>query len=345
MEMKSNQDNREQALMRTRRRRAVGARGSGRPGKSEGGAGGGVIDAADRIKLSTPADAAAEAGAAFDPAAEDPVRLYLREIGTVPLLTAAQEVALAQRMERGDRAAKRKIVEANLRLVVSIAKRYQGHGMELLDLIQEGNRGLMRAAEKFDWRRGYKFSTYATWWIRQAVARAVADQSRTVRVPVHISEAASKLARVSRQLEQQLGREPSDAELAKGMRVSVARVRRISEAIRTARDPISLEAPIDEEGTSSLGELLADENAPTPEEVVEGTLRAERLARALHVLPPRDRLVLRLRFGLGTTRPQTLEEIGQRLGLTRERVRQIEHHALQRLRQGAPAGLREDHVA
>jgi RNA polymerase primary sigma factor len=297
------------------------------------------------ITLSTDGDAPAEASAVLHPAAEDPVRLYLREIGTVPLLTAAQEVDLAQRMERGDRVAKRKIIEANLRLVVSIARRYQGRGMELLDLIQEGNRGLMRATEKFDWRRGYKFSTYATWWIRQALARAIADQSRTVRIPVHMSEAASKLARVSRGLEQQLGREPSDAELARRMRVSGARVRRIREAIRTARDPLSLEAPIGGDETSSLGELLADENIPAPEEVVERTLRAERLARALHILPPRDRLVLRLRFGLGTTRPQTLEEIGQRLGLTRERVRQIEHQALQRLREAAPAGLREDLVA
>lgn len=339
--MKREQDNQRQALIRTRRRRAVGAHGSRRLGKSGEIAEGGLIGAADPIKLPTDADAAAEASAAFDPTSEDPVRLYLREIGTVPLLTAAQEVALAKRMERGDRAAQRKFVEANLRLVVSIARRYQGRGMELLDLIQEGNRGLLRATEKFDWRKGYKFSTYATWWIRQAVARAIADQSRTVRIPVHLSEAASKLARASRQLEQQLGREPRDAELAARMGVSAARVRRIRDAIRTARDPISLEAAIGEDETSSLGEILADESSLMPEEIVEGRLRAEQLARALHVLPPRDRLVLRLRFGLGTMRPQTLEEIGQQLGLTRERIRQIEHQALQRLRRAVPAGLRE----
>jgi RNA polymerase primary sigma factor len=291
------------------------------------------------------ADAAVEAISAFDPTSEDPVQLYLREIGAVPLLTAAQEVALAQRMERGDRAAKREFVEANLRLVVSIARRYQGRGMELLDLIQEGNRGLLRAAEKFDWRRGYKFSTYATWWIRQAVARAIADQSRTVRIPVHVWEDGSKLARASRQLEQQLGREPSDAELARRVHMSAARVHRIRETIRTARDPISLEAPIGEDETSSLGAILADEGTLMPDEVVERTVRAEQLARALHILPPRDRLVLQLRFGLGTKRPQTLEEIGHQLGLTRERIRQIERKALQRLRQAAPAGLREDLVA
>jgi len=334
--MKRDQDNQGKALIRTRRRRAVGARGLGRPGPN---------DVADPIKLPTDGNATAEAGAVVDPTSEDPVQLYLREIGTLPLLTAAQEVDLAQRMERGDRAAQRQFVEANLRLVVSIARRYQGRGMELLDLIQEGNRGLMRATEKFDWRKGYKFSTYATWWIRQAVGRAIADQSRTVRLPVHVSEAASKLARASRQLEQQLGREPSDAELAKRMRVPAARVRRIRETIRSARDPLSLEAPIGDDETSSLGEFLVDESIAMPEEAVEHTLRAEQLARALHVLPPRDRLVLRLRFGLGTTRPQTLEEIGQQLGLTRERIRQIEHEALQRLRQSAPAGLREELVA
>lgn len=334
--MKRDQDNQGQALIRTRRRRAVGARGLGRPRLNE---------AADPIKLPTDGNATAEAGVAFGPTSEDPVQLYLREIGTLPRLTAAEEVDLAQRMERGDRAAQRQFVEANLRLVVSIARRYQGRGMELLDLIQEGNRGLMRATEKFDWRKGYKFSTYATWWIRQAVVRAIADQSRTVRIPVHVSEAASKLARASRQLEQQLGREPSDAELAKRMRVPAARVRRIRETIRTTRDPISLEAPIGDDETSSLGEFLADESTAMPEEAVEHTLRAEQLARALHALPPRDRLVLRLRFGLGTTRPQTLEEIGQQLGLTRERIRQIEHEALQRLRQSAPAGLREELVA
>ena len=344
MQMKRDQDKKGKALIRTRRRRAVAAHGPGRPGKFGGIAEGRLIGVADPIKLPTDGDATAETRAAVDPTSEDPVRLYLREIGTVPLLTAAQEVALAQRMERGDRVARRELVEANLRLVVSIARRYQGRGMDLLDLIQEGNRGLMRATEKFDWRKGYKFSTYATWWIRQAVGRAIADQSRTVRIPVHVSEAVSKLARASRELEQQLGREPSDAELAKRMRVSAARVRRIREAIRTAREPISLEAPIGEDETSSLGEILADET-PMPEEAVERTLRAEQLARTLHILPPRDRLVLRLRFGLGTTRPQTLEEIGQQLGLTRERIRQIEHQALQRLRQAAPAGLREDLVA
>ena len=341
--MKRDQDKQGHALIRARRRGAGGAHGSGRPGKSWGIAEGGLIGAADPIP--TDSDATAESNVTVDPTSEDPVRLYLREIGTVPLLTAAQEVALAQRMERGDPAAKRELVEANLRLVVSIARRYQGRGMDLLDLIQEGNRGLMRATEKFDWRKGYKFSTYATWWIRQAVGRAIADQSRTVRIPVHVSEAVSKLARASRELEQQLGREPSDAELAKRMRVSAARVRRIREAIRTAREPISLEAPIGEDEASSLGEILADENTPMPEEAVERTLRAEHLAGALHILPPRDRLVLQLRFGLGIARPQTLEEIGQRLGLTRERIRQIEHKALQRLRQAAPAGLREDLVA
>ena len=280
-----------------------------------------------------------------DPSSADTVRMYLSEIGQVPLLTAKQEVELAQRMERGDAEAKRRLIEANLRLVASIAKRYIGHGTELVDLIQEGNQGLIRAVEKFDWRKGYKFSTYATWWIRQAIGRALADRGHTVRVPVHMTELVNKLLRVSRELEQELGHEPSAKEIGKAMRLSEARVRAIRELIRTVREPVSLDASSSEDRTDTLGELVEDRNAPQPEEIVSRTALKEVLDRVLAELNSRERQVLRLRFGLDGQPPQTLEAIGNAVGLTRERIRQIERKALHALRRSDHAAELTDLVA
>jgi len=259
----------------------------------------------------------------------DPVRMYLKEIGKVPLLTAEEEVALAKRIERHDMEAKCRLIEANLRLVVSIAKRYVGRGMLFLDLIQEGNLGLIRAVEKFDYRKGYKFSTYATWWIRQAITRAIADQARTIRIPVHMVETINKLIRVSRQLLQELGREPNPEEIAKEMDVSVERVREI---MKIAQEPVSLETPIGEEEDSHLGDFIEDQDAPAPAEAASFMLLKEQLEEVLETLTPREEKVLRLRFGLDDGRARTLEEVGQHFGVTRERIRQIEAKALRKLR-------------
>jgi len=260
---------------------------------------------------------------------DDPVRMYLKEIGRVPLLTAQQEVELAKRMERGDEEAKRKLIEANLRLVVAIAKKYVGRGMLFLDLIQEGNLGLIRAVEKFDWRKGYKFSTYATWWIRQAITRALADQARTIRIPVHMVETINKLVRVSRQLLQQKGREPTPEEIAEEMGLTPERVREI---MKIAQEPISLETPIGEEEDSHLGDFIEDESVSSPAEAASYTLLKEQLDSVLDTLTPRERKVLKLRFGLDDGRPRTLEEVGKEFGVTRERIRQIEAKALRKLR-------------
>ena len=260
---------------------------------------------------------------------DDPVRMYLKEIGKVALLTQAQEVTLAQRMEKGDEEAKRRLIEANLRLVVSIAKKYVGRGMLFLDLIQEGNLGLIRAVEKFDWRKGYKFSTYATWWIRQAITRALADQARTIRIPVHMVETINKLVRVSRQLLQELGREPAAEEIAEAMALPVERVREIN---KIAQEPISLETPIGEEEDSHLGDFIEDHDALAPAEAASFTMLKEQLDGVLETLSPRERKVLKLRFGLDDGRPRTLEEVGREFGVTRERIRQIEAKALRKLR-------------
>ena len=260
---------------------------------------------------------------------DDPVRMYLKEIGHVPLLTAEEEVELAQRMEAGDESARHRLEEANLRLVVSIAKRYVGRGMLFLDLIQEGNLGLIKAVEKFDYNKGYKFSTYATWWIRQAITRAIADQARTIRIPVHMVETINKLIRVSRQLLQQLGREPSPEEIAAAMEISVERVREI---MKIAQEPVSLETPIGEEEDSHLGDFIEDQDAPAPAEAASFMLLKEQLEEVLDTLTEREERVLRLRFGLDDGRARTLEEVGQNFGVTRERIRQIEAKALRKLR-------------
>ena len=269
-------------------------------------------------------------------ALDDPVRMYLKEIGRVPLLTAEEEVDLARRMEAGDESARHRLEEANLRLVVSIAKRYVGRGMMFLDLIQEGNLGLLKAVEKFDYSKGYKFSTYATWWIRQAITRAIADQARTIRIPVHMVETINKYIRVSRQLLQELGRDPTPEEIAHRMGLSVARVREI---MKISQEPVSLETPIGEEEDTHLSDFIEDEAAPDPADAASILLLKEQISEVLTTLAPREAEVLRLRFGLVDGRSRTLEEVGQNFGVTRERIRQIEAKALRKLRH--PVRLRK----
>ena len=262
-------------------------------------------------------------------AVDDPVRMYLKEIGKVPLLTAQEEIELAKRMEQGDEYAKQKLCEANLRLVVSIAKKYVGRGMLFLDLIQEGNLGLIKAVDKFDWTKGYKFSTYATWWIRQAITRSIADQARTIRIPVHMVETINKLIRVSRQLLQEEGREPTPDEIAAEMGISVDKVREI---LKIAQEPVSLETPIGEEEDSHLGDFIPDEDAPAPAEAAAFSMLKEQLVDVLGTLTEREQKVLKLRFGLEDGRARTLEEVGKKFDVTRERIRQIEAKALRKLR-------------
>ncbi len=272
---------------------------------------------------------------------EDPVRMYLKEIGKVPLLSADEEVELAKKMEEGDVAARKRLAEANLRLVVSIAKRYVGRGMLFLDLIQEGNLGLIKAVEKFDYRKGYKFSTYATWWIRQAITRAIADQARTIRIPVHMVETINKLIRVQRQLLQELGREPYPEEIAKEMQLPVERVREIQ---KISQEPVSLETPIGEEEDSHLGDFIQDDNVPVPAEAAAFTLLKEQLTEVLNTLTEREQKVLRLRFGLDDGRARTLEEVGKEFDVTRERIRQIEAKALRKLRHPSRSRKLKDYL-
>jgi len=260
---------------------------------------------------------------------DDPVRMYLKEIGKVPLLTGEEEVELAQRMENGDEEAKQKLCEANLRLVVSIAKRYVGRGMLFLDLIQEGNLGLIKAVDKFNWRKGFKFSTYATWWIRQAITRSIADQARTIRIPVHMVETINKLMRVQRQLIQEYGREPTPEEIAAEMDLSVEKVREI---IKIAQEPVSLETPIGEEEDSHLGDFIPDDDVPAPADAAARSMLREQLMEVLDTLTEREQKVLKLRFGLEDGRTRTLEEVGKQFDVTRERIRQIEAKALRKLR-------------
>ena len=272
---------------------------------------------------------------------EDPVRMYLKEIGKVPLLTADEEVELARRMAEGDESAKKRLAEANLRLVVSIAKRYVGRGMLFLDLIQEGNLGLIKAVEKFDYEKGFKFSTYATWWIRQAITRAIADQARTIRIPVHMVETINKVSRVSRQLLQELGREPQPEEIAEVMDLSVERVREI---MKIAQDPVSLETPIGEEEDSHLGDFIQDENVAVPADAATQTILKEQLNEVLETLTEREQKVLKLRFGLEDGRARTLEEVGKEFDVTRERIRQIEAKALRKLRHPSRSKKLKDYL-
>ena len=274
-------------------------------------------------------------------AIDDPVRMYLKEIGKVPLLSSEEEIELAQKIEEGSQYAKKKLAEANLRLVVSIAKRYVGRGMLFLDLIQEGNLGLIKAVEKFDYRKGYKFSTYATWWIRQAITRAIADQARTIRIPVHMVETINKLIRVQRQLLQELGRDPFPEEISKVMDLPVEKVREIQ---KIAQEPVSLETPIGEEEDSHLGDFIPDDDAPAPAEAAAFTMLKEQLINVLDTLTPREEKVLRLRFGLDDGRPRTLEEVGKEFNVTRERIRQIEAKALRKLRHPSRSKKLKDYL-
>ncbi|MBN2899022.1 MAG: RNA polymerase sigma factor RpoD [Clostridia bacterium] len=272
---------------------------------------------------------------------DDPVRMYLKEIGKVPLLSGDEEINLAKRMEEGDEIAKQKLCEANLRLVVSIAKRYVGRGMLFLDLIQEGNLGLIKAVEKFDWRKGYKFSTYATWWIRQAITRAIADQARTIRIPVHMVETINKLIRVSRQLLQELGREPKPEEIAKEMDMPVEKVREI---LKIAQEPVSLETPIGEEEDSHLGDFIPDNDAPAPADAAAFSMLKEQLIEVLDTLTPREKRVLELRFGIKDGKARTLEEVGREFDVTRERIRQIEAKALRKLKHPSRSKKLKDYL-
>ena len=299
------------------------------------------IPAATNDEPEEPIDVSVPEGISID----DPVRMYLKEIGKVPLLTAEEEKAIAMQLENGTpeekEEAKRKLSEANLRLVVSIAKRYVGRGMLFLDLIQEGNLGLIKAVEKFDYRKGFKFSTYATWWIRQAITRAIADQARTIRIPVHMVETINKLIRVSRQLLQEYGREPTPEEIAKEMGISEAKVREI---IKIAQEPVSLETPIGEEEDSHLGDFIPDDDAPAPAEAASFALMKEQLLEVLDTLTPREEKVLRLRFGLDDGHQRTLEEVGREFKVTRERIRQIEAKALRKLRHPSRSKKLRDYI-
>ena len=295
-----------------------------------------VLEAAEEVEIEK-VDLSVPEGVGI----EDPVRMYLKEIGKVPLLTAEEEIELAKRMEAGDEEAKKKLAEANLRLVVSIAKRYVGRGMLFLDLIQEGNLGLLKAVEKFDYRKGYKFSTYATWWIRQAITRAIADQARTIRIPVHMVETINKLIRVSRQLLQELGREPTSEEIAEEMNMPVERVREI---LKISQEPVSLETPIGEEEDSHLGDFIQDENVPVPADAAASALLREQLQEVLGTLTEREQKVLRLRFGLDDGRTRTLEEVGKEFNVTRERIRQIEAKALRKLRHPSRSRKLKDYL-
>ena len=272
---------------------------------------------------------------------DDPVRMYLKEIGKIPLLTMDEEIELAKRMELGDISAKERLAEANLRLVVSIAKRYVGRGMQFLDLIQEGNLGLIKAVEKFDYTKGYKFSTYATWWIRQAITRSIADQARTIRIPVHMVETINRLVRTSRQLLQELGREPTMEEIAERVQMPAWRV---SEILKMSQEPVSLETPVGEEEDSHLGDFIQDDNVAVPQEAAAFTLLHEQLMEVLDTLTEREQRVLRLRFGLDDGRPRTLEEVGRQFQVTRERIRQIEAKALRKLRHPSRSKKLKDYL-
>lgn len=299
------------------------------------------INVAELKEIEAEEDAVKEVDVSDAVSVNDPVRLYLKEIGKVPLLTAEQEMSLAKRMEAGDDDAKKELAEANLRLVVSIAKRYVGRGMSFLDLIQEGNLGLIKAVEKFDYTKGFKFSTYATWWIRQAITRAIADQARTIRIPVHMVETINKLIRVSRQLLQEYGREPTPAEIGKEMGFSEEKVREIQ---KIAQDPVSLETPIGEEEDSHLGDFIPDDEAPAPAEAASFALLKEQLIEVLNTLTDREEKVLRLRFGLDDGRARTLEEVGKEFNVTRERIRQIEAKALRKLRHPSRSKKLKDYL-